>query len=151
MLLIDVRSTSASAAEFILHRLKLCLAGRHHHHHSVSFVFLALFTSAVLFFAAGNPMTGTKTERNANPLVYASCSWWVNFIGARQLCTLVLSRFTEILMVGGVLTLRTRTVLKMFGPLVSLLVMQARGWPHIVTFWAVWNFAFLQSGKALAC
>ena len=31
MLLIDIRSTNASAAEFILDRLKLYLAGRHHH------------------------------------------------------------------------------------------------------------------------
>ena len=31
MLLIDIRSTNASAAEFIVYRLKLCLAGRHHH------------------------------------------------------------------------------------------------------------------------
>ena len=29
---IDIRSTNASAAEFILYRLKLYLAGRHHHH-----------------------------------------------------------------------------------------------------------------------
>ena len=36
MLLIDIRSTNASAAEFILYRLKLYLAGRHHHHLSVS-------------------------------------------------------------------------------------------------------------------
>ena len=34
MLLIDIRSTNASAAEFILYRLKLYLAGRHHHHHN---------------------------------------------------------------------------------------------------------------------
>ena len=34
MLLIDIRSTNASAAEFILDRLKLYLAGRHHHHHT---------------------------------------------------------------------------------------------------------------------
>eukprot|EP00561_Arcocellulus_cornucervis_P003859 CAMPEP_0185807866 /NCGR_PEP_ID=MMETSP1322-20130828/5267_1 /TAXON_ID=265543 /ORGANISM="Minutocellus polymorphus, Strain RCC2270" /LENGTH=1399 /DNA_ID=CAMNT_0028504049 /DNA_START=527 /DNA_END=4726 /DNA_ORIENTATION=+ len=117
--------------------------------YSAGLIFLALFISAVLFFVAGNPMTGTKNERNANPLVYASYSWWVNFIGARQLCTLVLSRFTEILMVD-VLTLRTRTVLKIFGPFVSLLVIQARGWPYIVTFWAVWNFAFLQGKHSLA-
>ena len=32
MLLIDIRSTNASAAEFILYRLKLYLAGRHRHH-----------------------------------------------------------------------------------------------------------------------
>ena len=31
MLLIDIRSTNASEAEFILDRLKLYLAGRHHH------------------------------------------------------------------------------------------------------------------------
>ena len=37
MLLIDIRSTTcnASAAEFILYRLKLHLAGRHHHDCSV--------------------------------------------------------------------------------------------------------------------
>ena len=36
MLLIDIRSTNASAAEFILYRLKLYLAGRHHHHHQLA-------------------------------------------------------------------------------------------------------------------
>ena len=37
MLLIDIRSTNASAAEFILYRLlKLYLAGRHHHHRAFS-------------------------------------------------------------------------------------------------------------------
>ena len=38
MLLIDIRSTNASAAEFILYRLKLYLAGRHHHHHVAYYV-----------------------------------------------------------------------------------------------------------------
>ena len=36
MLLIDIRSTNASAAEFILNRLKLYLAGRHRHDDSTS-------------------------------------------------------------------------------------------------------------------
>ena len=49
-----------------------------------------------------------------------------------------------------VLTLRTRTVLKIFGPFVSLLIIQARGWPYIVTFWAVWNFALLQGRHSFA-
>jgi len=40
MLLIDIRSTNASAAEFILYRLKLYLAGRHHHLQSSIFVVL---------------------------------------------------------------------------------------------------------------
>ena len=31
--MIDIRSTNASAAGFILYRLKLYLAGRRHHHH----------------------------------------------------------------------------------------------------------------------
>ena len=35
MLLVDIRSTNASAAEFILYRLKLYLAGRHRHHHKL--------------------------------------------------------------------------------------------------------------------
>ena len=116
----------------------------------VGFIILpALFISAILFYLADNPMTGTTTQRKQNPLVFASYSWWVNFIGARQVCTLALSRFTEVLMVD-VFTLRTRSVLKLFGPFVSLLIIQARGWPYIVTFWAVWNFAFLQGKHALA-
>ena len=49
MLLIDIRSTNASAAEFILYRLKLYLAGRHHHHqkNSIShpFIHIILFIS----------------------------------------------------------------------------------------------------------
>ena len=116
----------------------------------VGFIILpALFISAMLFYVADNPMTGTPKERKQNPLAFASYSWWVMFIGARQVCTLALSRFTEVLMVD-VFTLRTRSVLKLFGPFVSLLIIQARGWPYIVTFWAVWNFAFLQGKHAFA-
>jgi len=116
----------------------------------VGFIILpGLFVSAILFYAADNPMPGTKKERLENPTAYASFSWWVMFICCRQVCTLALSRFTEVLMVD-VLTLHTRTTLKFFGPFVSLLTIQARGWPYIITFWAIWDFALLHGKHVFA-
>ena len=96
----------------------------------VGFLILpSMIVSAILFYAAGNPMPGEPGQ-----LAQSSYSWWILFIGARQVCTLALSKLTEIIVVD-VLTLKSRTLLKLFGPLVSLLIIQARGWPYVLTFW----------------
>ena len=50
MLLIDIRFTNASAAEFILDRLKLYLAGRHHHHTVTTTGTVDLYPSLVSTF-----------------------------------------------------------------------------------------------------
>ena len=111
----------------------------------VGFLILpSMIVSAILFYAAGNPMPGEPGE-----LAKSSYSWWILFIGARQVCTLALSKLTEIIVVD-VLTLKSRTLLKLFGPLVSLLIIQARGWPYVLTFWGVFNFAFLQGRHSFA-
>jgi len=104
----------------------------------------SMIVSAILFYGAGNPMPDERGE-----LDQGSYSWWILFIGARQICTLALSGITEILVID-VLTLKSRTLLKLFGPLVSLLIIQARGWPYILTFWGVFNFAFLQGRHSFA-
>ena len=111
----------------------------------VGFLILpSMIVSAILFYAVGNPMPGEPGE-----LAQSSYSWWILFIGARQVCTLALSKLTEIVVVD-VLTLKSRTLLKLFGPLVSLLIIQARGWPYVLTFWGVFNFAFLQGQHSFA-
>jgi hypothetical protein len=104
----------------------------------------SMLVSAILFYAAGNPMSGEPGE-----FAQSSISWWILFIGARQVCTLSLSKLTEVIVVD-VMTLKSRTLRKLFGPWVSLLIIQARGWPYIVTFWAVWNFALLQGRHSFA-
>ena len=104
----------------------------------------SMIVSAILFYAVGNPMPDEPGQ-----LAQSSYSWWILFIGARQVCTLALSKLTEIIVVD-VLTLKSRTLLKLFGPLVSLLIIQARGWPYVLTFWGVFNFAFLQGRHSFA-
>lgn len=103
----------------------------------------SMIVSAILFYAAGNPMPGEPGQ-----LAQSSYSCWILFIGARQVCTLALSKLTEIIVVD-VLTLKSRTLLKLFGPLVSLLIIQARGWPYVLTFGGYLTLHFCRAVTAL--
>lgn len=113
----------------------------------------SLAIAAILFYLFENPPTGYNDpdnndyeslarvgpKGNDNP---ASFSWWLIFCGVRQMITLELARFSQ-LMIIDFLTLRTKTFPKLLGPTLALLVAQAKGWPFILTFWAIWDFALL--------
>ena len=61
----------------------------------------------------------------------ASLSWWCLFL-ARQAVMAELSILIEHILVDGV-ALRTRWAVNLLGPLVTLLAIQADGWPFIST------------------
>jgi hypothetical protein len=44
------------------------------------------------------------------------------------------------------LSIRSRFTIRLFGPWITLFVLQARGWPFLVFMWAIFDFAIL-SGK----
>ena len=119
----------------------------------VGMVLPSLFISAILYYGVGNPMTGDKIGRLTDPVAHskthASYSWWILFLGARQPLLLALSRLTEVFVVDF-LALKTKSILRVCGPFVSLMAIQARGWPYIVTFWSIWNFAFLRGNHNFA-
>ena len=68
MLLIDIRSTNASAAEFILYRLKLYLAGRHHHTD-------LLVGIPIIFIGHRTRLITRSTHDLSQPLIFCQRRW----------------------------------------------------------------------------
>ncbi|GAX29175.1 hypothetical protein FisN_28Lh004 [Fistulifera solaris] len=108
------------------------------------FAFAAIplvMTAWILFYNLGNPrfdfLPGTTT-----------LSWWCNFF-ARQLLTLELARLTQFFLVDG-LTLRTKFTITVGGPLVTLLVIQAKGWPFLLFAWSVIDLLILHGDDPFA-
>lgn len=106
--------------------------------------------AAILFYAAGNPPCNQQLQCSpkdtSDPtLVYlgsASASWWLLFLCCRQVITLMLARVTEDVIVDY-LALRTNWAVRLFGPLFTLFLIQARGWPCVLFFWGVFDLILL--------
>ena len=79
----------------------------------------------------------------------ASVSWWILFLCVRQVVTLSLSFMTEGFLIDF-LTLRSKWAVKLFGPFVTLFLVQAHGWPLIAFFWGIYNFALLYGSHRFA-
>ena len=141
----------------------------------LSYIKIALFgliiplsgVAAILFYAVGNPPCGTASqclERNFNItrntttkisssallglLTTASTSWWLLFL-ARQVITFSLARATEAVLVDY-LALRSRWCVRIFGPFVTLFLVQARGWPIILFCWGLTDFIMLYGKNRFA-
>jgi len=69
----------------------------------------------------------------------ASLSWWILFIGCRQLVTLSIAQTLQFLLIDF-LTIGRRWV--RHWPAVTLLVVQSRGWPFLLTFWCALSLGF---------
>jgi hypothetical protein len=77
----------------------------------------------------------------------ASVSWWFLFLGVRQVITLMLALLTQSLIVDY-LALSSRILLQGVGPIITLFLVQAKGWPFILTFWALYSLV-LNSGDTV--
>ncbi|GAX25540.1 hypothetical protein FisN_28Hh008 [Fistulifera solaris] len=93
------------------------------------FAAIPLFILAwIFFYHLGNPhfefLPGNTTM-----------SWWLNFTG-RQLLTLEMARMAQFFIIDG-LTLRSKLVIQLTGPLVTLLAIQSRGWPFLLSAWSL--------------
>ena len=117
-----------------------------------------LGAAVILFHWAGNPPTGilgnggvpvngTLVDRDGNPVEESgpSASWWCLFV-ARQLLTGSIAKFLETVVIDF-LSIRTRVTLRLFGPWPTLLILQSRGWPFILFFWALLDFGLLSGEK----
>lgn len=99
------------------------------------FAAIPLFVTAwIFFYYLGNPhfdfLPGNTTM-----------SWWLNFTG-RQLLTLEMARMAQFFIIDG-LTLRSKIVIQLGGPLLTLLAIQARGWPFILSAWSLIDLLML--------
>ena len=112
--------------------------------HAFFFVMMPLlFVAIMLYYAAGNPMTGNK-RRTAQLIesgeiesgeFQGSWSWWILFI-LRQFIILSCVKAGEVISID-VIALRTPIFVKVFGSFATLMFVQARGWPYVITFWGV--------------
>jgi len=106
--------------------------------------------AAILYYLVGNPpctngICQAKLQSNSKAVqtvISASASWWILFLLVRQVITLSFAAATACFLVDY-LALRTRVLARTAGPLVTLLVVQSRGWPVTLFFWGVYDFALL--------
>mmetsp|Transcript_12012 Transcript_12012/g.19295 ORF Transcript_12012/g.19295 Transcript_12012/m.19295 type:complete len:1206 (-) Transcript_12012:575-4192(-) len=103
--------------------------------------------AAILFYLAGNPPDGKCPNPNvgcagASRKARPSASWWVLFIGCREVVILCLSKLTESFVIDF-LALRTQSTLRLFGPMFTLLLVQWKGWPFLLFCFGMYNFALI--------
>jgi hypothetical protein len=101
--------------------------------------------AAILFHVADNPPTGKGPDFETT---IPSAAWWLLFI-VRQVCTFSLAKMMETFIVDF-LSLQTQFTLRVFGPVVTLLVVQSKGWPFMMTMWGIWDFALLAGDHSFA-
>lgn len=107
-----------------------------------SILLLLIFLSgvaAILFYLAGNPLLAKNG---------ASISWILMFI-ARQIVTFAMTQCTQLLVVDF-LCLKTRYLVRLVGPTISLFIVQSKGLPFILSTWAIYDFVMLSGAHALA-
>lgn len=83
------------------------------------------------------------------PGLGASVSWWFLFIGVRQVLTYSMALVTQSLVIDY-LALSSRLCLDWLGPVVTLLVVQSKGWPFILIFWALYDLILLSGDRDFA-
>ena len=78
------------------------------------------------------------------------CSfWWRSCSSLSHIVSflfLMQSRFTEYFFIDCV-TLSTRIVAKILGPLITIFCIQSKGWPFVVAGWGVWDMLLLHGNN----
>lgn len=91
----------------------------------------SLGLSAILYYLAGNPLGPYG----------ASYSWWLQFL-VRQSITFMLAQFTQFILIDFI-ALETKLAVMAIGRMLTLMAVQAKGWPLIFVLWAVWDSILL--------
>lgn len=104
----------------------------------ICFIVSMLAVSAFLFYGLNNPAGPND----------ASWSWWLNFL-VRQSVSLMLAQITQFILIDFIV-LETRVAVWALGKLLTLLAIQAKGWPLLAIFWATWNFVLNQGDTSYA-
>mmetsp|Transcript_28640 Transcript_28640/g.69388 ORF Transcript_28640/g.69388 Transcript_28640/m.69388 type:complete len:686 (-) Transcript_28640:49-2106(-) len=67
-------------------------------------------------------------------------SWWLLFLGVRQVITLGFARAAQYVVIHYALKINFSGLM---GPTIRLFLLQAKGWPFVLILWALFNFALL--------
>jgi len=87
----------------------------------------------ILYYPLGNP------ELEFLP-GDATVSWWFNFTG-RQIVMLELGRLTQWIFIEQIML--SRFSVKLFGPILTYIFLNSKGWPFIAAAWASWDLLLL--------
>ena len=98
--------------------------------------------AAILFYLVNNPPTGISQDGSSGSK--ASSSWWLLFV-VRQVITFSLALFMQLLIIDF-LALGTKSVLRLFGPILTLLIVQSKGYPFVIFWWSIFDFSMLYGG-----
>ena len=95
----------------------------------------ALAVAAFSFYHLGNP----------SPKAFAEYSYSEGILFLmRNYITLQLAYASEYMLVD-VLAMRSTLLLELIGPLATLYLIQAKGWPLVAVFWGMWSLALIQN------
>ena len=103
--------------------------------------------AAILYYGASNPSLPFGFDVSSQR--YPSVSWFIIFIGVRQVITLCLAKMTEIFLIDF-LALKTHYVIRLFGKFWSLTIVQSKGWPSLLFFWAFYDLCMLTGSGSFA-
>ena len=104
-------------------------------HSTFTYVTIPCLALAFLcYYQLGNPRFGCMIGKS-------TISWWLVFF-ARQALIFEMAKMTDFFIVDG-LALRSRWIVKLLGPLVTLLFIQSKGWPSLAVCWVLWDFALM--------
>ena len=104
------------------------------------YVFLpAVAVSAILYYGTGNPIL-RKTG--------ASISWLILFL-IRQIVCFTLAKASELFLIDF-LSLQTRYMVQILGPVMTLVLVQSKGFPFIVVSWGILSLLLLSGSHAFA-
>lgn len=95
-----------------------------------------LAIAAILFYWGDNPK---------GPMD-GSWSWWLIFI-ARLLVCFVLAQLTQFVIIDFI-CLETQIAVRFIGRLLTLMAVQAKGWPVLTIFWSMWQLILLHGPPA---
>lgn len=112
--------------------------------HSVIHIVLpCAAVSAFLFYCTSNPSLTFGYNETTDS--FPSVSWFILFLGVRQVITFNLAKLAEAFVIDY-LALKTPSILYLFGKFWSLTIIQSKGWPSTLFFWALLDFLLL-AGK----
>jgi hypothetical protein len=102
----------------------------------------SLALAFILYYGAGNPPMGKQAQNGNSLSTLPSTSWWVIFLGVRQILMLALAQASEFVLVNYA-AVQSPLFIRMAGPKIALLCSISKGWPCILFFHGLYNIFFL--------
>lgn len=102
----------------------------------------AVGIAAILYYFLENPPTGTLDDETGSTDTGRASASYILLFCCRQLVTFSLAFATQIFLIDFI-ALNTRIMLNLLGPVLTLLVVQSKGWPCLLTWWSIYDFALL--------